>query len=294
MSTASHTRQPQALVVEDHAEEAELARFQLEIVGFEVLTVTNLRQALQQARRMLHPEQPYRRTLLLVDCKGVQPHRPDLEGPNWVAVVAQEMQQRRLHPAPIVAISGDLTEERELEARVAGCHERVLQKPLTDDDALWLRRLVMQPAVMPHAGATPEEQRMLRAFQSSSTRALHALLEYPMTWTADDAYLLLRHLTAYPEQRDDAPDDWERTEVLLRCLGGSTSARELLRNIANHLATNSVSGEILAQFLDGWQRREIVKHFVRRGLYDDSHIYNCIRDLPLRLCERLKVLPRAA
>lgn len=292
MLAVSNTLSPRILLIEDRVEQACFAQYFLEAVGFEVVIVEDVARASQEIRWMLDPHQDYRHTLILIDFKGVHPSRPDLEGPNWVAVVVQKMQQGQLYPAPIVAISSYLNDERILEARVAGCHERVLEKPLTDDHALWLRRLVMEPPTIPHANASPEEQRLIRAFQSTSARSLQTIFEPSVVWTADDAYLVLRRLTPYPSQRAEAPRDGERTEELLHVLGGASAARELLYKLVDLLKdSGTIHGEILAQFLAGRARREIVKHYVDLRLYDDSHIYNSIKELPARLYGRLKAFP---
>ncbi|HEY0606717.1 MAG TPA: response regulator [Herpetosiphonaceae bacterium] len=278
------------MLIEDRAEQASHAQYFLEAVGFEVVIAENITQASLEIEWMLDPQREYRRTLILIDFKGVHPSRPDLEGPNWVAVIARKMQLRQLYPAPIVAISSYLDEERKLEARVAGCHHRVLEKPFTDEHAIWLRQLVMEPPTIPHANASPEEQLLIRAFQSTSARSLQSIFEPSIVWTAADAYLVLRHLTLYPSQRPEAPRDQEQTERLLHVLGGVSAARELLQNLADLLKENGeIHGEILAQFLAGRKRREIVKFY--EDLYDDSHIYNSIKELPARLYKRLKAFP---
>ena len=237
---------------------------------------------------MLDPAARFRHTLILVDLKGVQPGRPDLEGSNWVAVLVREMQLERLHPAYIVAITSELTQEREKEALAAGCR-KVLAKPLLEEDALWLRGLTFQKPPIPHADVSPGELRMIEAFQTMSARTLEPIFNHPVSWTTDDAYLLLLRLTLYPRQRPETPEDTRRTETLLHSLYGAPAARELLRDVAAQLtAQGTIHGEILNMFIDGLKRREIVNNFVLRGLYDDSHIYNCIKDLPSRVAERLK------
>ena len=292
MFAVSNMLSPRILLIEDRAEQASHAQFFLEAEGFEVVTAEDVTQASQEIRWMLDPHQDYRNTVILIDFKGVHPRRPDLEGPNWVAVIVREMQQRQLYPAPIVAISSYLTPERILEARVAGCHEEVLEKPFTDEHAAWLRELVMQPPTIPHANASPKEQLLIRAFQSTSARSLQASLEPSVVWTPDDAYLVLRCLTPYPKQRPPQPRDQERTDELLDVLGGVLAARELLHKIADLLKENGmIHGEILTQFLAGRKRVEIVRHFVVQDLYDASHIYNSIKELPVRLYERLKAFP---
>lgn len=290
MFAVSNTLSPRILLIEDRAEQASHAQFFLEAVGFEVVTAEDVTQASQEIRWMLDPHQDYRNTVILIDLKGVHPRRPDLEGPTWVAVIAREMQQRQLYPAPIVAISSYFNDERRLEARVAGCHEEVLEKPFTDQHAAWLRKLVMEPPTIPHANASPEEQRWIRAFQSTSARSLQASMEPSVVWAPNDAYLVLRCLTPYPKQRDQEPCNQERTDALLDLLGGVPAARELLHKIADLLKeSGTIHGEILAQFLAGRRRVEIVRHFV--DLYDDSHIYNSIKELPARLYDRLKAFP---
>lgn len=289
MLSVSHPLNPRILLIEDHAMHACQAQRFLEAVGFEVVIVENVALASQAIRWMLDPQREPRRTLILVDLIGVQPRRPDLEGTNWVAVIVREMQRRQLYPAPIVAISGDLNNERKLEAQVAGCHEKVLAKPFNDENALWLRQLVMEPPTIPHANASPEELRAIAAFQSTSARSLQSILEPSVVWIADDAYLVLRCFTPYPVQRPEGPHDQERTEALLHVLGGVSAARELLHKLADLLKENGeIHGEILALFLDGRKRRQIVKHFVDLDLYEDSHVYNSIKDLPTRLYDRLR------
>jgi CheY-like chemotaxis protein len=279
---------PQALVIEDCERHAVVARCHLEDVGFEVVIVPDLIQASHAARRMLDPAARFRHTLILVDLKGVQPGRPDLEGTNWVAVLVREMQLKRLSPAYIVAITDELTREREKEALAAGCY-RVLAKPMTEEDALWLRGLAFQEPQIPHADVSPGELRMIEALQTMSARALEPIFNHPINLTTDDVYLLLRCLTLYPELRSEAPEDERRTETLLHSLHGEPAARELLRGVARQLtAQGIIHGEVLNMFLEGLKRREIVKNFVLRNLYDDSHIYNCIRELPWRVAEGLK------
>ncbi|HEY0738669.1 MAG TPA: response regulator [Herpetosiphonaceae bacterium] len=278
------------MLIEDRAEQASYAQYLLEAVGFEVVIAENIAQASLEIDWMLDPQREYRRTLILIDFKGVHPSRPDLEGPNWVAVVARKMQEHQLYPAPIVAISSYLTEERKLEARVAGCHQCVLEKPFSDEHAIWLRQLVMEPPTIPHANASPEEQLLIRAFQSTSARSLQSIFEPSVVWTAANAYLMLRRLTTYPAQRPEVPRDQELTERLLHVLGGVSAARELLQSVADLLKENGeIHGEILAQFLAGRKRREIVKFY--EDIYDDSHIYNSIKSLPARLYQRLKTFP---
>jgi CheY-like chemotaxis protein len=289
MTSQSNYMDPQALVIEDHQRHAAVARYNLEDVGFEVVVVSDLIQASHTARRMLDPTVPFRHTLILVDLKGVQPGRPDLEGSNWVAVLVREMQLKRLYPAYIVAITDDLTSAREKEALAAGCH-KVLAKPLLVEDALRLRELALQEPPIPHSNVSPGELHMIEAFQTMSARTMESIFNHPMNLTTDDAYLLLRCLTLYPEQRRAAPEDAHRTETLVHSLHGEPAARELLRRVAAKLTAQSIiHGEILNMFIDGLKRREIVKSFVHRGLYDDSHIYNCIKDLPSRVAEGLKL-----
>jgi CheY-like chemotaxis protein len=289
MTLQANLKDPQALVIEDHQRHAQLARYHLEDVGFEVVVAFNLIQASHEVRRMLDPNSCYRHTLILVDLKGVQPGRPDLEGSNWVAVLAREMQFQRLYPASIVAITGDPTRARVMEAIAAGCHDRVLAKPITEQNALWLRGLAFQKPKIPHSDVPPEQLCMIEAFQSMSARSLEPIFNHPVNWTPDDAYLLLQRLTLFPPLRPEASDDSRRMETLLHSLHGVSAARELLRGVAEQLTVQGmIHGEILNKFIDGYKRREIVKDFVVRSLYDDSHIYNCIKELPARVAECLK------
>jgi hypothetical protein len=45
----------------------------------------------------------------------------------------------------------------------------------------------------------------------------------------------------------------------------------------------------LEQFLAGWERREIVRSFVSRHLYEDSRIYRCIKRLPKHIAQALRM-----
>jgi hypothetical protein len=128
-------------------------------------------------------------------------------------------------------------------------------------------------------------QRVLYVVQAAQTRI----------WTPEEVAVVLRWLTPYPAQSGSARQSTPDTETvikiqqLLRALGGVRSARQRLDSIAEQWqARYPLHGEILRLFLDGWERREIVRHFVDRRLYEDSRIYHCIKELPRRICDQLR------
>jgi hypothetical protein len=129
---------------------------------------------------------------------------------------------------------------------------------------------------------------------------LHAALEVqPDQWTMQDVAGLLYQLTSYPTytQPETSVEQWTsivdislRTEQIIRTLGGIQATREFLADCVHYLEPQyPVHSKILRKFLDGWQRKAIVRHFVERGLYEDTRIYACIKELPHRVSNMLKV-----
>jgi hypothetical protein len=121
-------------------------------------------------------------------------------------------------------------------------------------------------------------QRMLIAVQAAQARS----------WTADEVALILRWLTPYPGQEISIAEA-RRAETLLRELGGPQEAQQRLEQIAEHWQERyPLHSEILQKFLAGWERRQIVRHVVAQGFYEDSRIYACIKELPYRISRYLR------
>ena len=210
------------------------------------------------------------------------------------------MQQRVIPPTWLIALLDTHDPERELEARLAGC-QQVLHHPLAEDFIRTIKRLLKRPAPLPHSTTEPHSIQVIQILQTIADRTLHAALEVqPDQWTAHDVACLLYQLTAYPlyprsemtpkAQRMNIVDMNLRTEQIIRTLGGIQGAREFLADCVHFLELQyPVHSEILGKFLDGWQRKAIVRHFVARGLYEDTRIYACIKELPQRISDMLKV-----
>jgi hypothetical protein len=114
-------------------------------------------------------------------------------------------------------------------------------------------------------------------------------------WTTEDAVLILRWLTPYPawpnvDQQSGGKNELAlRTQQVVRALGGPRPARQRMEAIvAKWDKRYALHGEILRKFLDGWERRQIVRYFVNHGLYEDSRVYHCIKELPRRIAEQLR------
>lgn len=248
---------------------------------------TTLLHAYAQALRLLDGARPSRPTLILLDLHAQEPGFPEFAAPQLAAVLARQMITGKLHPAWLIGLAADPTPDLDLEAHVAGCH-LLLPPPISESQQRGLLRLAQTPALL-----LPTADRATIAYGLAAERVLLAVqaAQIPL-WTADEVILVLRFLTAYPLPRNakERPGDQARTTRLLRALGGSRQARQRLHQIANAWRTRfPLYSEILWQFLDGWERKEIVSYFVSRHLYEDSRIYTCISELPERIAQELRL-----
>jgi hypothetical protein len=239
-----------------------------------------------------------RPTLVFLDIFSTQPGFPELPGSLIAAVLAQHMRLKEIHPAWLIGLAERRDPQCETEALVAGCHQ-VLSAPLSDDMLLMLQELALQPPSVPHLDALPAQMRIIRVLQHMAVRVLQSVRDaYIETWTADDLAQVLRLLTRYPKERARsakqaptllAPQAGD-PQRLIRALGGTRNARERLRTTADQWQWRyPLHGQILHKFLDGYERREIVRYFVTQGLYEDTRIYTCIKELPERLSEQFRL-----
>jgi hypothetical protein len=294
MTQHRRSDRPEAMLIATEATQIEL-RDALADLGFVVITPRSLLAAYAQMRRLLAPARSARRILILVDMTVIDPGFPEFPGMLLAAVVSRQMQLGRLQTAWLVGVITDNRSEGYSNATVAGC-QQIIDVPLALDDRLALRSLVEQPAPPPYGGSQPQEADALLAFQSLARRvmrAVHAAQTHP--WTPDDVSLVLCWLTPYPvwssggQQADLSAEAALRIQQLLRALGGPRAARQRFEAIvAQWRIRFALHGDILRKFLDGWERREIVRYFVEHGLYEDSRVYHCIKELPRRIAEQLR------
>ncbi|MBV9787468.1 MAG: hypothetical protein JOZ51_04810 [Chloroflexi bacterium] len=294
MTRRQRSDRPRALLIVTSTAHVDL-RDALVEQGFAVTIARSLVAGYAQIRRLLATDQPPRPTLILLDVASYDPGFPELPGTLLAAAVAAQMRAGSLRPAWLVGISVEHHVENDSEALIAGC-QRVIHLPLTSDDSQLLRRLATRPAPVPHRETQPEVIRVIEVLQAVAQRVLYVVqAAQTRIWTPEEVAVVLRWLTPYPAQsgssRKAVPETESVTKIqqLLRALGGVRSARQRLHSIAEQWQTRyPLHGEILRLFLDGWERREIVRYFVDRGLYEDSRIYHCIKELPRRICDQLR------
>jgi CheY-like chemotaxis protein len=165
---------PRALVIEDHTTHAVIAEVLLGERGFAVEVVSSLWEGLQRAQRLLDRTREPVPLLILLDLKLPDPRVPSLEGSMLAAQLTEGMETGLLHPAHIVAITSEPTEQRAQEALLAGC-SRVLTKPLTHEQATVLRALVDTPPAIPVAPIDPAYQLARQLLRRAATQVLEAL-----------------------------------------------------------------------------------------------------------------------
>lgn len=225
-------------------------------------------------------------TLILLDLDATEPGFPELAAPQLAGVITDRMHQSELHPAWLVGLAPGPTPDDDAEAYLAGCH-LVLHGPLDDARLAAIQRLAGHPAPL------PPTDRATAAYQRAALRVLMAVqaAQIPV-WTADDVALLLGTLTHYPVPRDarERPRDLAGARRVLRAIGGRQHAIQRLHALATAWRTHHpLYAEVLWLFLDGWKRSEIVSYFVSRHLYEDSRVYACIKQLPERIAQELRV-----
>lgn len=225
-------------------------------------------------------------TIILLDLHAEEPGFPEFAAPQLAAVLTHRMHHGNLHPAWLIGLAIDPTNDLAMEAQVAGC-QIILPAPITDEQRQGLLRLGDTPALLPPA------DRATAAYQRAAERVIRAVqtAQLPI-WTADEVRLLLGYLTRYPvpRDRDARPRDLAGAQRVVRALGGLDAASQRLHAIADAWRSPApLDAEILWHFLDGAERLEIVSSFVSRQLYEDSRVYTCIRRLPERIAQELRL-----
>jgi CheY-like chemotaxis protein len=201
------------LVVEDAEEHRYIAEQLLRQVGFTVVCVRSLSQGIDQAMILLDPAQPPRPTVILLDLMLPHERCPILEGTSGAAWLIEQMELGYLHPAHIVALSSEMTEERRNAVQLAGC-QLVLKKPLVIDQIHHIRELAVQPPILPQAmdarlpaEAAENQRNARRMLRHSAAELIHFIRSEPaysgkqatpetrVLWQAGDVRVLLTHPT---------------------------------------------------------------------------------------------------
>jgi CheY-like chemotaxis protein len=279
--------QPRVLLIEDNPQQIILEKHTLESVGFEVSVATSAVEGAQYAMTLLDSAKSHHPTIIVLDLVLPDLVLQSMEGAVLAAALLGRMLDGQIHPATIVALTGELTKERKEAALFAGC-SMVLTKPLLLEQAQQLFQIAQQEPVLPNIKVSSYKAQGFRVFRSFAEKTLNDLRSrQPLTlWTPEDAHLVLSSLTPFPPPPEV---DQGRAGALMYALGGQAAAREELYRCAQQMEKlYALHSEILHKFLDGWERRAIVKYYVDHGYYEDSRIYTCIKELPLRISDRLK------
>jgi hypothetical protein len=291
-------RRPTAVLIASHNTQVAQQRQQLSSIGFQVKVAHSLLDGYMQTLQMLASPRPALPSVILLDILNIQPGFPELPGSLLAAVLARHMRLEEIHPAWLVGLMSAHDAERETEATVAGCHH-ILPAPLSDETLVMLHDLVSRPAPVPYLDRWPEQSRIIHVLQNVAVRVLQAVRDAHIDiWTPEDIMHVLGWITRYPTTRSKAEHEAaiastaysEEVERLFRALGGQQVAVDRFSRIAEEWEVRyPLHSEILRKFLQGWSRREIVRYFVAQGLYEDTRVYACIKDLPRRLSEQLRI-----
>lgn len=261
-------------------------------VGFEVQSMAPLLAGYEQLVEHLTLSNIADTPLILFDFQSQEPGFPELAAPQLIALLLEQMQSAVLRPAWIIGLTIDLTSALTLEAQIAGCHQ-ILPLPLDELALIHLRQLVLTTVPIPEPEGGADVLPAQCAYRLAAQRvvnAVRAAQRHP--WTREDVQLLLGSLTRYPVAQAVAQQISSlQAQHVLRTFGGSRAAKQHLLAIADSWQDRSpLHSEILRRFVEGWDRRTIVASFVTRDLYDDSHVYSCIKDLPERLFTELRIM----
>jgi hypothetical protein len=280
------SNQPQALVI---THEPLFRQALSSSLGFRVLPVDALLDGYLMASHILAAPETSYPLMIFVEPASTDPIFPVLSGAVISAALARRMRLREIRPAWMLGLAAKCSPDQAADLQIIGC-QHMLSIPFTDESLALLKHMPSQSA--PIAYRTRGRSTTGRAIDAFQTMAQHIVemvaAARPQTYTEEEITQLLRWLTAYPTRALNRAENMVGVERLLCALGGSDAARQTLGMIAQQWQQrHPLHSEILQQFLEGWQRREIVRHFVERGLYEDSRIYQCIHELPRRISEYL-------
>jgi CheY-like chemotaxis protein len=204
--------QPHALVIDDMDVHAFIAEDCLRQCGFSVTTAPTLLIGIEQAYMLLDPNHPPRPMVILIDLRLPLQHCPVLEGVAGAAHLIEQMELRRLHPAHVVAITGEPTEQRERQTLAAGCR-MLLHKPFTLEHAASLLRLVQEERpVLPAADSALDDAAVLRdALRREAAELLYFIRSMSqemagpaVVWGEEE----VRKLLVRPQLLDQPWSDW--------------------------------------------------------------------------------------
>ncbi|MBV9791891.1 MAG: hypothetical protein JOZ51_27135 [Chloroflexi bacterium] len=285
---------PQIIVIAGEATTAKI-RVALANLGFRIVVEHSLLAGYELARRLLAVSRPERPSVVLIDLALTEPGFPELTAPLLIAVLTRQMQRGTLHHAWHVGGMSAQQPTLKAEAIALGCQATV-GLPLNDVGVAAIQQIIDQPGPPSHPQPAPDTPDLSEICQNIAQRVLDSVKAAQIrTWTPEDAALVLSWLTTYPAPpietrgRRSTDRDLSRIKLLLRSFGNQHIARQQLEQIATYWQQRyPLHGEVLQKFLDGWERREIVSYFVGQGLYEDSRVYHCIKELPQRLSDHLQ------
>lgn len=286
-------RQPTALLISHNPSVLAAVHTALTAAQFAVFATASPLAGYEYALHTLGLTVPSRITTILIDTSNVY-------SVLVAAGLSQRMQQGAIPRTRLIALLDTREPERALEAHLAGC-QQVLHLPLAEAAIRALQKQIKRLAPLPVSTTAFPPAQVITTVQTIADRMLHAALDVqPDQWTAQDVSCLLSYLTPYPVYAESATtrevpslhrvDMHLRTEQMIRTLGGIQGARHFLAECVCLLEEQYLlHSQVLEKFLDGWQRKTIVKHFVERGFYEDTRMYSCIKELPQRMSDMLKV-----
>ena len=287
-------QRPQVIVIAGETTSARI-RGALAALGFRVVVEHSLLAGYEQTRRLLATTRLARPTVILIDLLLAEPGFPELTATLLVAAITRQMQLGMIHTAWRVGGIAGQHPTVSVEARALGCGE-IVSLPLNDEALAKIQGIIHQPPAINRPEVAPESPDLVEMCQNIAQRVLDSVKAAQIrAWTPEDAALILSWLTPYPITTGNARQtkimvrDLPRIRQLLRSFGNQSAARQQLEQIATYWQQRyPLHGEVLQKFLDGWERREIVSYFVGQGLYEDSRVYHCIKELPQRLSDHLQ------
>ncbi|HEY0738708.1 MAG TPA: hypothetical protein VGD69_27565 [Herpetosiphonaceae bacterium] len=292
--TSRVVQRPQVIVI---ARETSTARIRavLAALEFRVVVGHTLLAGYELIRRLLATSRPPRPTVIVIDLSLSEPGFPEFTAALLVAVITQQMQREKINPAWCVGGLAGQQPTLSAEATALGC-QRIVALPLNAEALATIQAIIHEPPPLSRPKVTPGAPDLVELCQNIAQRVLESVQSAQIrAWTPEDAALILSWLTPYPApptngQRRRATDrDISRIKQLLRAFGNQNAARQQLEEIAAYWQQRyPLHGEVLLKFLEGWERREIVSYFVGQGLYEDSRVYHCIKELPQRLSDHLQ------
>lgn len=275
-TSGSESLQCHVLLIDDNILDAKLTQYTLASHGISVTYAKTLLEAEQCAQHLLRSgPTTVVPPVVLLDLKVPDPCHPSLEGSVLAASLRRKTQEGLLVPTWLVALTSDLTVEREEEARYAGC-DHVLLKPLTDAQAQWLIELAKSPPTV-----QSNQDLGVRLFQDNALQLLATLrrAQLPYRWSTADLELMLSGVSHFPISM---PPDEARRAAVLSLVGGHDGARKLLSQTAATL------DDPYQSILKGLLANQEPRRIIRALRYNRSYVWSCMHRLPERLAKVLE------